>query len=113
MWYNRLRKPSKPNDIKGIRMNYDEWVSYYRPYTNHLDEHASFEGKMFETYGAEVEYVKAFDYNRVWTFISDAYGDRIEPGLRVVDRLGYFLTDEPWLEAGEGCVLSLDNAEVA
>lgn len=80
---------------------YDEWVAYYRPRPNHLVPTSSFEGTMFETYGEELEYVKAFDYNRVWTFISDVDGDRIENGMRVVDRLGYFITDEPWVDGEE------------
>jgi hypothetical protein len=90
---------------------YDEWARYYRPHRNHLTEHASFDGVMFETYGAELEYVRGFDYNRVWTYISDVDGDRIEHGMRAVDRLGYFITDEPWVdgEEWEWCDLSLDN----
>lgn len=77
---------------------FERWVEYYRPRSNHFVPTASFDGLMFETYGEELEYVKGFDYNRVWTFISDGEGDRIEPGMRIVDRLGYFITDEPWLE---------------
>jgi hypothetical protein len=77
---------------------YEEWAAYYRPMTNHFVETASFDGVMFETYGKELEYVNGFPYNRVWTYISDVDGDRIEPGMRIVDRLGYFLTGEPWLE---------------
>jgi len=77
---------------------YENWVAYYRPYTNHLDEHASFDGAMFETYGEDLEYVRGFDYNRVWTLISDEDGDRIEHGMRLVDRLGYFITQEPWVD---------------
>lgn len=96
-------------------INYDEWVNYYRPHRNHLDEHASFNGTMFETFGDEFAYVRAFDYNRVWTFISDVDGDRIEPGMRIVDRLGYFITDEPWVdgEEWEWCDLGLDSENAA
>ena len=73
-------------------MTYDEWVEKYTPQKNHLNRHASFEGTMFETFGDEYRYVRDVPRNLVWTFISDGEGDRIEPGLRIVDRLGYFVT---------------------
>ncbi len=95
------------------KQGYDEWVAYYRPYTNHLNEHASFDGVMFETYGEEFEYVNGFPYNRVWTYISDVDGDRIEPGMWRVDRIGYFITYEPWLEEDiEGAMLGKDTSDL-
>jgi len=41
-----------------IEMDYDEWVDTYKPIPNNIDKNASFDGMMFETYGAEVEFVK-------------------------------------------------------
>lgn len=95
--------------------SYNEWVAYYRPHKNHLAPTADFDGAMFETHGDEFHYVNGFDYNRVWTYISDVDGDRIEHGMRVVDRLGYFITDEPWVdgEEWEWADLGLDKEEAA
>lgn len=95
-------------------MTYDEWVEKYRPEPNHLYEHASFEGTMFETYGDEWNYVRSVSRDLVWTFISDGEGDRIEPGLRIVDRLGYFVASVPRGEdAPDYIEFELDSEPVA
>ena len=75
-------------------MNYDEWVERYAPYGNLFDENASFDGTMYETYGIEYEYVKNYDSNNVWTYVSGD-GDLIIPGLHFVNRMGYFITRAP------------------
>ena len=41
-----------------IEMTEDEWFDTYKPIKNHLDENASFDGHMFETYDGEVAFVK-------------------------------------------------------
>ena len=71
---------------------------------NHLDSNASFNdgsgGLMFETYGAEYDYVAAIgqqDPNRVWTYLD---GDDGEPTITnswsFVNRIGYFITEKPY-----------------
>ena len=79
----------------------DEWFNTYKPIPNHLDENASFndgdQGYMFETYGDEVEFVKAQDSNRIWTY-SDGEdgGTYISGGYHGVNRIGYFVTTVPY-----------------
>ena len=79
----------------------DEWFNTYKPIPNHLDENASFndgdQGYMFETYGDEVEFVKAQEPNRIWTYSDgDDGGTYISDGYHVVNRIGYFVTTVPY-----------------
>lgn len=79
-----------------IEMDFDEWVDTYKPITNHIDTNASFDGAMFETYGEEVEFVKAQDENRIWMYgDGDDGGSYIWSGWGYVNRIGYFITDVP------------------
>jgi len=79
----------------------DEWFNTYKPIPNHLDENASFndgdQGYMFETYGDELEFVKAQEPNRIWTYSDgDDGGTYISDGYHVVNRIGYFVTTVPY-----------------
>jgi hypothetical protein len=84
-----------------IEMTEEEWFETYKPIPNHLDENASFNdgehGYMFETYGDEVEFVKAQDENRIWMYgDGDDGGSYIWSGWGFVNRLGYFITEVPF-----------------
>lgn len=79
-----------------IEMDFDEWFDTYKPIPNHIDEHASFDGHMFETYGAEVEFVKKANPAHIWTYgDGDDSGSYIWNGWHFVNRLGYFITELP------------------
>lgn len=75
---------------------YQVWFNTFRPIKNHLDNNASHDGHMFETYGTELDYVQAIHKttpDRVWTVL-DADGDTyIASGYHHVNRLGYLITD--------------------
>ena len=84
-----------------IQLTEDEWFEQFKPIPNHLDDKASFHdgehGYMFETYGDEVEFVKAQDSNRIWTYSDgDNGGTYITDGYHVVNRIGYFVTAVPY-----------------
>ena len=87
----------------------DEWETHFKPIINHLDPQASWRsdgdgtGIMFETYGAELEFVLAQPDNNVWSYMDDEEdnlilcADRADPS----DVIGYFVTKvarEPELE---------------
>ena len=79
----------------------EEWFEQFKPIPNHLDENASFNdgdhGYMFETYGEELEFVKAQEPNRIWTYFDgDDGGTYISDGYHVVNRIGYFVTTVPY-----------------
>jgi len=84
-----------------IYLTEDEWFEQFKPIPNHLDKNASFNddehGYMFETYGEELEFVKAQDPNRIWTYCDgDDGGTFISDGYHIVNRIGYFITALPY-----------------
>lgn len=84
-----------------IKMTVEEWEEQYKPIANHLDANASWadedgNGIMFETYGAEVEYVFAQPLALTWTYVDGEEGTYILAGRHLVNRIGYFVTEYPW-----------------
>lgn len=95
----------------------DAWEAKYKPIQNHLDEDAAYDGNMFETFGAEREYVRALaqhetDCLRVWTLIESENGSSIMSGYQyyLVNRMGYFVTELP-VEPSDASVDFLCYAE--
>jgi hypothetical protein len=81
---------------KLIELTFEEWCDTYKPIPNYLDDSASFDGIMFETYGEEVAFVKAQDPNKIWMFgDGDDGGLYIWSGWGFVNRIGYFVTEVP------------------
>jgi hypothetical protein len=79
-----------------IELDYDVWVETYKPIPNNIDKNASFDGMMFETYGAEVEFVKKANPAHIWMFgDGDGGGLYIWSGWGFVNRIGYFITEVP------------------
>ena len=78
----------------------EAWNARYRPEYNFLSpEETSFGGTMFETYGDEVAYVESVTKDRVWTYVdTDNGGLAIINGYHLVNRIGYFVTEELWTE---------------
>ena len=87
------------NDL--IELTEEEWFDQFQPIPNHIDDNASFNdgdnGYMFETYGEELEFVKSQEPNRIWTYCDgDDRGTYIFQGMRIVNRIGYFVTSVPF-----------------
>jgi hypothetical protein len=84
------------NNERFIEMDLDEWAAIYKPIKNHIDTNSSFDGEMFETYGDELEFVKAQDEDRIWMYgDGDDGGCYIWNGWHYVNRIGYFVTSVP------------------
>ena len=84
------------NNERFIEMTEEEWFNTYKPIKNNLVESSSFDDHMFETYGEEVEFVKAQDENRIWMLgDGDDGGMYIWNGWGFVNRIGYFVTEVP------------------
>jgi hypothetical protein len=84
---------------KFVEMDYDTWIETYRPILNHIDTNASFDGMMFETYGDEVDFVKEQDVHHIWMYgDGDDGGSYVWSGWGFVNRIGYFITQVPWIE---------------
>jgi hypothetical protein len=81
---------------KFVEMTEDEWFETYKPIKNHLDENASFDGHMFETYDEEVAFVKEQDPAYIWMYgDGDDGGSYLWNGWHIVNRIGYFITEVP------------------
>ena len=77
-----------------IEMSFDEWFDTYKPIKNNIDTNASFDGYMFETYGAEVEFVKKANPAHIWMYgDGDDGGGYLWNGWHFVNRIGYFITE--------------------
>ena len=77
----------------------DDFYEKFNPVKNHIDNNASFDECMFETYGDELDYVKTLakkNIKKIWTIL-DCDGDLyIGAGLHYVNRHGYLITKEEW-----------------
>ena len=77
----------------------DEFKSKFTMVKNHLDNNASLDGCMFETYGAEVDYIASLaDTKTVWTYLEGEDDCYFVTGMHLVNRIGYFVTKEPYTE---------------
>ena len=88
------------NDL--IELTEEEWFDTFKPIPNHIDDNASFQtedgvGYMFETYDNELRFVQSQEPNRIWTYCDgDNGGTYIFQGMRIVNRIGYFVTAVPF-----------------
>jgi hypothetical protein len=78
-----------------------QWWNIFQPIPNYLNDNATFRddehGYMFETYGDELEFVKAQEPNRIWTYCDgDDNGTYIYNGYYLINRIGYFITTVPY-----------------
>lgn len=53
---------------------------------------------MYETYGDELEFVRTQPDTHVWTFLQADDKHYVVSGYHLVNRLGYFVTENPWVE---------------
>jgi hypothetical protein len=100
---NTREDPENPR-----KMDDGAWEKEFEPIRNHLNPDAGWgpmdddqPGYLFETYGKELEFVKAQDRENVWTLIEgDEGGQFIVNGFHIVNRIGYFVTAKP---CHDGC----------
>lgn len=80
----------------------EQFYEECNPIENKIEENASWNGTMFETYGEEFEFVKTQDVHNVWTIVEGENNDIfILSGFHLVNRIGYLITEEPWEEETE------------
>ena len=91
-------------------MTYDEWYARFQPIHNTIDLTAAFDGRVFETFGPQLEVVRQKPANVVWTWVTGDEGeDLIVPGYHRVNRMGYFITQRPFTPDEEDLCIVIDD----
>jgi hypothetical protein len=85
---------------------YDRWLRDYKPVKNHLDDNPPYDGLMFETYGEEIDHVKAQRPNKIWTLLDCDGKCYIVNGWHYVNRLGYFICEVPYTKTKDASVFA-------
>jgi hypothetical protein len=85
--------------MTNLTITTEEELELLIPIKNHLDDNASFDGCMFETFGEELDFVRAQDNNRIWTYQEGDNSLFLSNGYHLVNRLGYLITEKPYLGA--------------
>ena len=100
----------KDGSIFEGEITWTQFEEKYKPVINHLDKYSTPEmpTRMFETYGAELEYVQSVDEKRVWTWVDGDCSSLLIAGQHWVNRLGYYVCEEPWETGMEQVLLSVE-----
>lgn len=91
-------------------ISWDTFERTYKPIKNHLDKYADSNANFhpFETYGEEVEFVKAQPPENVWTEVQGDCSTIILAGFHFVNRIHYWVTEEPWETGYETVLVSVE-----
>jgi hypothetical protein len=79
-----------------MQINEDQFDEF-KPITNPHADHG-YNRCLFETYGAELNFVRSQPKDRVWTVLDNG---TVVSGMRTIDRVGYIVTEIPWSEETE------------
>lgn len=83
--------------MKNKTLSWNAFEKEFKPLQNHLDNNASLNGSMYETYGEELEHIKKVYENNptvIWTYVSTDEGKILINGLAFVNRIGYLVTEK-------------------
>jgi len=91
-------------------ITFTQFEEKYKPVVNHLDKYAGPNNvsRMFETYGPEVKYVQSRHEKYVWTWVDGDACSLLLAGYHYVNRLGYYVCEEPWETGNEQVLLSVE-----
>lgn len=91
------------------QIRYVDFLARFRPRANHLCAERGYDGRLFETFGLEVQHVLNQEPRRVWTLLDCGGNLVIAAGRHFVNRLGYFVCEVPCDDALE--VFDEDDGE--
>jgi hypothetical protein len=96
---------------KTLLITHGEWFTQFKPIINPLGRRASFDGTMYETYGDQVELVRRTVPSQIWTLKTTEDGDTeyISAGWSTVNRIGYFMTENSWVDRDIEVVIDADE----
>jgi hypothetical protein len=86
-------------ETKYVSLTWKEFEEQFKPIKNHFRNDP--DEIMFETYGEEVEFVKAQNPNTVWTWADGDMCSFISSGYHFINRIGYHITEIPFEENTE------------
>lgn len=74
----------------------EDFFRIYKPFKNHFYDNAEYNGCLFTT--SEFSYIEQIPNKHVWTLVSGDNSSEyyIIPGVHLINREGYFYTEEPW-----------------
>lgn len=81
---------------QNITINDDAFIAIFGPVKNAFDDNASFDGCMYETFGADYQHCTNQQVDRLWTIIEVDGVQSIISGFHFVNRIGYLITMQPW-----------------
>jgi len=105
---------AKGKKLKSHQISDDDFWNNYKPQINHIEKAkhpntpensvAAYGGTMYETYGEDIAYIKSLgnsgQANRIWTIVDADGDDVIQAGFWTVNRIGYIVTEKPWVKEG-------------
>jgi hypothetical protein len=77
-----------------VSLTWKEFEEQFKPIKNHLTNDPN--SIMFETYGEELDFVRAQDENCIWTYADGDYCSYVSSGYHFVNRIGYHITEVPF-----------------
>lgn len=95
----------KDGSVWDGEMTFTQFEEKYKPTVNHLTKYNQ---TQFETYGEEVEYVQSKDEKYVWTWVDGDACSLLVAGYQYVNRLSYYVCEEPWETGDEQVLLSVE-----
>ena len=108
---SKIASFENPENVKSntrkreMSLNEQEFWNKYCPIPNPTsDEDLGWDGCLFETFSPHWEYVRDHNVNQprhLWTLLEVESSLIIASGLQYVNRVGYFITKEPWTEYTE------------
>lgn len=82
-----------------MKITEEQFEEQYMPQTNHLNDNASFDGCLYETYDEELDYVFELSKKtkKVWTVLEGDGGELFYvAGFHLVNRLGFLISEKEW-----------------
>jgi len=79
-----------------IEMTYSEWVEKYRPLKDSYGD-----AHLFNSTGTDLEFLRKQFRVTIWTAISSGSRDYIRNDVKLVNRIGFYVTEIPWIEDDE------------
>jgi hypothetical protein len=75
----------------------EDWEEKYELLPNPNSDNAMWEDPKFETYGEDLDFVRAQDDRHIWTLVEGDDGNLyITNGYHLVNRINYFITKKPF-----------------